>query len=68
MEEYHNSSIPANILGFHLHDLTKDVDNYKNQTQKLVEEGLATAKEIANSLGNEATKEFSFDWLEKMTP
>ena len=68
MEEYHNNSIPANILGFHLHDLTKDVDNYKNQTQKLVEEGLSTAKEIANSLGNEVAKEFSFDWLEKNDP
>lgn len=64
MSEYHNNSVPANILGFHLHDLQTEIDDYRDKSQKLLEEGYSCAEEILGKVSKRA-KEFSYDWLEK---
>ena len=67
IKEYHDNNIPANILGFHLNNLTNTIEKYKKQTQKLAELGLQIAGDINASLTSDA-KEFGFDWLEKNDP
>lgn len=68
MKEYHHNNMPANILGFHLRDISADIESYKFQTQKLAAEGLEFAKNMMQTLEFQATKEFTFDWLEKNDP
>ena len=68
MREYHENSVPANILGFHLRDLNADIESYKIQTQELAKEGVECAQEILNKISSHITKDFSYDWLEKNDP
>jgi hypothetical protein len=68
MAEYHAKNIPTNIVGKHLCDLTKEIVDYRKQTEKLAGAGVEAAKAGLDKFGDIAAKRFTYDWLEKNDP
>lgn len=67
MREYQTNNIPANILGFHLNGLEKDIEAFKRKTQVLFDIGVQDAEYVAKQITEQA-REFTFDWIEKNDP